>query len=191
MVTRDLPQDTAALRASAPTPRTAPAGPTSPRPSRSPAPPPTSSPPTSAIGPGRCDGSSPATAARCPYGPTGTAPRARPTRAPRPTTGPPGTVGTGVGFVFGDGIGCLDLDDALDADRWPSTFAAAALAANPGAWVERSMSRRGLRVFCLLEEAPGRRLDGIETYSRTRFIALTGNVFRAGDLVPLVIPALD
>lgn len=53
------------------------------------------------------------------------------------------------------------------------------------------MSRRGLRVFGLLEEAPGRRLDGIEIYSRARFIALTGNVFRAGDLVPLVIPALD
>ncbi|MFC7463902.1 hypothetical protein [Brachybacterium sp. GCM10030252] len=96
-------------------------------------------------------------------------------------------VGTGVGFVLGDGIGCLDLDDALDADgNVTSAVAEAVLAANPGAWVERSMSGRGLHVFGLLAEAPGTRRPGIEVYSRARFIALTGDVFRAGALVPLV-----
>src|SRR5699024_11063251 len=98
------------------------------------------------------------------------------------------SIGTGVGFVLGDGIGCLDLDDALDADGRPSAFAAAVLAANPGAWVERSMSGRGLHVFGLLAEAPGRRTLGLELYSRDRFIALTGDVFRVGGLVPLVVP---
>src|SRR5699024_7823884 len=99
------------------------------------------------------------------------------------------TVGTGVGFVLGDGIGCLDLDDALDADgRVISAVAAAALPANPGAWVERSMCGRGLPVFGPLAEAPGRRRRGIETYSLARFIALAGDVFRAGGLVPLTLP---
>lgn len=97
------------------------------------------------------------------------------------------SVGTGVGFVLGDGIGCLDLDAALDADgNVISAIAETVLRANPGAWVERSMSGRGLHVFGLLDEAPGRRRRGIETYSRARFIALTGDVFRAGGLVPLV-----
>lgn len=100
-------------------------------------------------------------------------------------------VGTGVGFVLGDGVGCIDLDDALDADgNVISAVAHAVLRANPGAWVEVSMSGRGLHVFGLLDEAPGRRRPGIEIYSRARFIALTGDVFRGGGraLVPLQLP---
>lgn len=98
------------------------------------------------------------------------------------------TVGTGVGFVLGDGIGCLDLDDALDADGRPSALAATVLRANPDAWVEVSMSGRGLHIFGLLAEAPGRRFRGVEIYSRARFIALTGDVFRLGaGNVPLVV----
>ena len=100
------------------------------------------------------------------------------------------SVGTGVGFVLGDGVGCFDLDDALDDDgRVISAVALAVLAANPGAWVERSMSRRGLHVFGFLDAAPGRRLDGVEVYSRARFIAITGDIFRAGSIIRITIPS--
>lgn len=62
------------------------------------------------------------------------------------------SVGTGVGFVLGDGIGCIDLDDALDAERNViSAVAEAVLQGNRGAWVEVSMSGRGLHVFGLLD----------------------------------------
>ena len=101
------------------------------------------------------------------------------------------TVGDGVGFVLGDGIGCVDLDGALDErGEIISAVALGVLSANVDAWVERSMSGRGLHVFGLLAEAPGRRRAGIEVYSRARFIALTGDVFRAGAgaLVPLALP---
>lgn len=101
-------------------------------------------------------------------------------------------MGTGVGFVLGNGVGCIDLDDALDErGEVVSAVALGVLAANPGAWVEVSMSGRGLHVFGLLAEAPGRRLDAIEIYSRARFIALTGDVFRAGSLAPLATVTLD
>lgn len=101
------------------------------------------------------------------------------------------SIGDGVGFVLGDGIGCVDLDGALDENgEIISAVALGVLSANVDAWVERSMSGRGLHVFGLLAEAPGRRRAGIEIYSRARFIALTGDVFRpgAGALVPLELP---
>ena len=108
-------------------------------------------------------------------------------------------VGAGLGFALGDGIGCIDLDGALEAgqvkpwaqeilDRCPSTF------------VEVSQSGKGLHIFGLLPEGPGRnrRLsgeEGIEFYSVGRFIAVTGRRFgdapsRLADLsglVPLLV----
>ncbi len=60
--------------------------------------------------------------------------------------------------------------------------------ANPEAWVERSHSGRGLHVWGLLDEGPGRTTKEIEVYSRGRYIAL-GTTFRAGGLTALVVPA--
>lgn len=101
------------------------------------------------------------------------------------------TVGDGVGFVLGDGIECVDLDGALDDNgEIISAVALGVFSANVDAWVERSMSGRGIHVWGRLAEAPGRRRPEIEIYSRARFIALTGDVFRPGGdaLVPLQLP---
>lgn len=102
------------------------------------------------------------------------------------------TVGRGVGCVLGDGVGCIDLDGALDEHgEVISAAALAVLDANPHAWVERSMSGRGLHVFGYLPEGPGRTTKGLEVYSVGRYIAVTGEVFQPGGLVPLVVPGAE
>ena len=99
------------------------------------------------------------------------------------------SVGAGLGFALGDGIGCLDLDDAVAADGTLSALAHDVLSANPDAWVELSVSGAGLHVWGLMDEGPGRVLPGIEVYSQGRFIAL-GTTYRAGGLHPLTVPEL-
>jgi primase-polymerase (primpol)-like protein len=100
--------------------------------------------------------------------------------------------GEGIGFVLGDGIGCIDLDHAIkDGELLP--WAAEVVAANPGTFTEVSMSGDGLHIFGLLAEAPGRKIrDGrnIEVYSKARYIALTGKAFNGSPnaLKPLVLP---
>lgn len=93
-------------------------------------------------------------------------------------------VGHGIGFVLGDGIACLDLDHCL-VDGEPDDRAREVLARVPGAYVEVSPSGDGLHVWGLAAEQPGRRRDGIESYSVGRYITVTGDVFRAGRLVDL------
>ena len=101
-------------------------------------------------------------------------------------------VGRGLGFVLGEGIGCIDLDDAL-VDGVVAPWAQAVLDANPDTFVEVSQSGSGLHVFGLLAEGPGRKIrDGrnIEWYSVGRYIALTGARFGAAPsrLAALVLP---
>lgn len=98
------------------------------------------------------------------------------------------TAGDGIGVMLGDGLACIDLDHAIGDDGALSPLAVEVLALNPGAWVERSRSSRGLHVFGLLPEGPGVKRPGIEVYSRARFIRVTGDEYRAGRLVPLVVP---
>lgn len=100
-------------------------------------------------------------------------------------------VGQGVGFVLGDGIGCIDLDDAI-VGGVVEPWAQVVLDANPGTFVEVSQSGAGLHVFGLLEERPGRVVrDGrkVEVYSAGRYIALTGRRFGGfpSRLAPLVV----
>lgn len=104
------------------------------------------------------------------------------------------TVGHGLGFVLGDGVGCIDLDDALVAGE-PLPWVRRFLASLPPTYIEVSMSGRGLHVFGLLDPAPGRvlRRDGrkVEWYSTGRYIAVTGNVWRTSvptlaDLTPTI-----
>lgn len=90
--------------------------------------------------------------------------------------------GDGFGFVLGGGFACIDLDDCVTEDGELSLVAQNILAANPDCWVERSQSMRGLHIFGLLPEGPGRRMPGFEVYSVARFIRVTGHVFRRGDL---------
>lgn len=87
--------------------------------------------------------------------------------------------GTGLGFVLGDGIGCIDLDHCIENGELAS-WAAHVVVANPGTYIEVSMSGTGLHIFGLLAEAPGRKIrDGrnIEIYSQGRYIAVTGSAF--------------
>ena len=99
-------------------------------------------------------------------------------------------VGRGLGYVLGDGIGCIDLDDCFDAEGALSPLAERVLGANPGAWVERSQSGRGLHVWGYLPEGRGRRTKEIEVYSVGRYIAL-GETYRPGGLTPLVVPGAE
>ncbi len=104
-------------------------------------------------------------------------------------------VGEGVGFVLGDGIGCIDLDHCIEDGR-VADWAQEVLDNNPGTYVEVSRSGSGLHVFGLLSEGPGRNVrDGvraIEWYSVGRYIALTGRRFNRSplSLAPLVVPSL-
>lgn len=102
------------------------------------------------------------------------------------------TAGKGVGIVLGEGLGCIDLDHCMvDGQLLP--WAAEVVAANPGTYIEVSMSGEGLHIFGILAEAKGQVIkDGrnIEIYSRDRYIALTGNRFERSplQLAPLSLP---
>lgn len=89
------------------------------------------------------------------------------------------TVGTGLGIVLGDGLGCIDLDDCLDGSKVaPWAREIIDRHRSEAVLIERSMSGTGVHIFLPMEEARGRKIrDGerkIETYSRERYIAVTG-----------------
>jgi primase-polymerase (primpol)-like protein len=96
--------------------------------------------------------------------------------------------GVGLGFVLGNGIGCIDLDHCL-IDGQPNEPAAAFLARYPGNLIEVSPSGDGLHIWGLRHEQPGtkRLIDGlsVETYSTGRYITVTGKVYQQGSLLPL------
>lgn len=85
------------------------------------------------------------------------------------------TAGDGVGVMLGAGLACWDLDHCLDAESLAPWAADVLAAIDDPLWVERSMSGTGLHVFVNAAEAPGHRRDGVEFYSRHRFIAVTGD----------------
>jgi hypothetical protein len=85
------------------------------------------------------------------------------------------------GVMLGDGLACWDLDGVLDLDGSVHPEAQAVLDAvgDSALWVERSMSGRGLHVFVHAPEAKGRVTGRVSFYSRARFIAVTGDRWRA------------
>lgn len=97
-------------------------------------------------------------------------------------------VGVGLGYVLGDGIGCIDLDHCLNNGE-PSPAARNFIENYPDNWIEISPSGDGLHIWGTAPESPGTRrsVDGlsIETYTSRRYITVTGNTYRAGDLLPL------
>lgn len=89
------------------------------------------------------------------------------------------SVGVGLGVVLGDGLGCIDLDHCLDGGRIAG-WARDIVDEHRGAahLIEVSRSGEGLHIFLPMDEGPGRRVrDGrnVETYSRGRYIAVTGD----------------
>ncbi len=110
--------------------------------------------------------------------------------------------GIGLGYVLGDGIGCIDLDHCL-VDGQPTQAALEFIAQYPSNYIEVSPSGDGLHIWGTTAEGPGTRRaqDGlkVEIYHggegidpRTgkpvffgRYITITGNVYQHGDLLPL------
>lgn len=94
-------------------------------------------------------------------------------------------VGCGVGWVLGDGIGCVDLDDCITEDGCLKSWAADELDRwRDPLFVEVSQSGRGLHIFVRIPTGKGSvcHVEGggtIEVYppDSGRFIALTGNKF--------------
>ena|SRR5690625_1055631 len=91
------------------------------------------------------------------------------------------TVGTGLGIVLGDGLGCIDLDHCFVGGKL-AAWAKAIVDEhrNDAVLIEKSMSGAGVHLFVPMAEAKGRRIrDGevnIEIYSRDRYIAVTGDI---------------
>lgn len=89
------------------------------------------------------------------------------------------SVGTGLGIVLGDGLGCVDLDHCIEGGKL-APWAAEVLDEwrDRAVFIEVSMSKTGLHLFAPMAEGPGRRIrDGercIEVYSRARYMAVTG-----------------
>ena len=85
-----------------------------------------------------------------------------------------------IGFVLGDGIGCIDLDHCL-VDGIPDDAARRFLDRMPETYVEISPSGTGLHIWGRSPEGPGTRrvVDGlsVETYSVGRYITVTGRRF--------------
>lgn len=92
--------------------------------------------------------------------------------------------GAGRGFVLGEGIGVIDLDNCIADDGSLSPAAVELLERNSGAWVERSQSGRGLHIWGRISGDVYVKESGLEVYAgdRKRFMWVTGDTFRAGGL---------
>lgn len=88
--------------------------------------------------------------------------------------------GVGLGFVLGNGVGCVDLDYCFDGGAI-EPWAADVIAGIPAPlFVERSQSGEGVHIFVLMDQGQGRVIrDGrnIEIYppDSGRYIAVTGD----------------
>lgn len=100
-------------------------------------------------------------------------------------------VGAGLGFVLGDGIGCIDLDHCF-IDGELAGWAQSIVDRCPPTFMEVSQSGEGLHIFGLLPEGPGRNIRrgdaNVEFYSKGRYIAVTGNRF---DNAPSILADLS
>ncbi len=103
-------------------------------------------------------------------------------------------LGEGLGFVVGDGIGCIDLDHCIDASGVIADWAQEIIDANPSTFAEVSVSGTGIHVWGFLADQAGRKIrDGrnIEVYARDRYVALgTPLPGSASVLRPMNLPTI-
>lgn len=91
------------------------------------------------------------------------------------------TIGVGVGFVLGGGIGCIDLDHCITGGKLePWAAEIVAQHRDSAILIERSRSGEGVHIFTEMDTGRGRVVrDGrnIETYppDSGRYIAVTGD----------------
>lgn len=94
-----------------------------------------------------------------------------------------------LGYVLGDGVGCIDLDHAIRPDGTLTEGAQALVDFYPDNWIEISPSGDGLHIWGLAGERRGFRKtwhgQAIEFYSWGRFMTVTGRAWRKGQLEPL------
>lgn len=92
-----------------------------------------------------------------------------------------------VGFVLGGGIGGIDLDGCVSESGELNWQAREILRRTGPTWVELSPSGRGLHIWGLLDEGPGRVVDfegqSVEVYSSGRYFTVTGLPFEGAPLV--------
>lgn len=90
------------------------------------------------------------------------------------------SVGAGLGYVLGAGVGAIDLDHCI-IDGVVADWARKIIDRCPDTFIEVSQSGEGLHIFGLLTEGAGRNIrkngSAVEFYSTGRYIAVTGNRF--------------
>ncbi|WP_269997327.1 bifunctional DNA primase/polymerase [Arthrobacter sp. B2a2-09] len=92
------------------------------------------------------------------------------------------SAGVGLGFVLGDGIGCIDLDHCFDGGAladWAVEYIRTV--SEHVIFSEVSQSGDGVHLFIEAPEGPGRKIrDGrsVERYTAGRYIAVTGNAIK-------------
>lgn len=94
-----------------------------------------------------------------------------------------------IGYVLGNGIGCIDLDHAITNDGTITPAAQAILDFYPHNWIEKSPSGHGFHIWGTAPETKGIRRNwheqNIEFYSVGRYITITGKTWQKGQLLPL------
>lgn len=94
-----------------------------------------------------------------------------------------------LGYVLGDGIGCIDLDHCIHADGTLTPAAQTIVNFYPHNWIEISPSGHGLHIWGTATPQPGFKREWrgqmIEFYSRGRYITITGRTYQHGTLEKL------
>lgn len=95
-----------------------------------------------------------------------------------------------LGYMLGDGIGCIDLDHCILPDGSLTTGARQIISRYPDNWIEVSPSGDGLHIWGTAPETKGTRTlfqgQPMEFYSWRRYITITGKTFQKGTLTPLL-----
>ena len=89
----------------------------------------------------------------------------------------------GVGFVFTPdcGLTFIDLDDCIMEDGEFSPFAAEIIEMFSDSYIEYSQSERGIHIICKGTVPTAIKKEDIEIYSTKRYIAFTGNSYKANE----------
>lgn len=91
-------------------------------------------------------------------------------------------VGVGLGYVLGDGVGCIDLDHCF-VDGELTGWAREIVDECPDTYMEVSPSGEGLHIWGLLPEGAGRNSHksgrNVEFYSVGRYITVTADRFES------------
>lgn len=97
--------------------------------------------------------------------------------------------GHGLGFMLGNGVGCIDLDHCINPDGTLTPGATHLVNQYPDNYIEISPSGTGLHIWGTAPERRGMRTtyqgQPVEFYSRARYITITGNVYQHGHLAHL------